>query len=377
MNTNTVQQLQSHPDRILTLDIGRGLAVIVMVMVHTLWMYGSQETQSQSVVGGILHLLGKGTAAFLVLMGFSMALSSRQSSLLILQRGVLLLLAGYGLNAIKFIVPIALFGTMPTSFTEAYGWQAPLSTAHYTYLLLTGDILQMAGTSLLLIALVRRWLNNSYSLFFLIFIVTCLSTEIRGWQPGVNGLDYVADLLWGADYNVYFPVFPWMACILTGLFFGNLFVRWRRDEARTFRVMALSGIVLVTIGLLTIYWDAEYHFNDFFHLGPGGVFYLLGLNGIAIWIIYRVMQAFSFGYISQFLIWCSARVTSLYAIQWTLVCWGMGIIGFQTLSPLQLTLMLPVMLAITFITQHLLELMVLSLRSLMRKNTAQTSIESI
>ena len=114
-------------NRIQVVDIARGLSVIVMIMVHTLWMYGSELTQSESVIGDLLHLLGKGTAAFLVLMGFSMALSSRNTAFGLIFRGVLLLLVAYALNFFKFIVPIAVFQTMPESFVQAYQWQSPLS----------------------------------------------------------------------------------------------------------------------------------------------------------------------------------------------------------------------------------------------------------
>jgi len=55
------------------------------------------------------------------------------------------------------------------------------------------------------------------------------------------------------------------------------------------------------------------------------------------------------------LCWCSVRVTSLYVLQWTLVCWGMGVIGFKTLSPEQLMLMLPIMIVLTLTVQYLLE----------------------
>jgi len=48
-----------------------------------------------------------------------------------------------------FLVPIAVFGTMPEAFIAAYGWSSPLGAAELGSLVLTGDILQMAGVSLL------------------------------------------------------------------------------------------------------------------------------------------------------------------------------------------------------------------------------------
>lgn len=341
--------------RILVVDIARGLSVIVMIMVHTLWMYGSELTQSESVIGDLLHLLGKGTAAFLVLMGFSMALSSRNTAFGLISRGVLLLAVAYALNFLKFIVPITLFQTMPESFVQAYQWQSPLNITQYVYLLLTGDILQMAAITLIIMGIFNKWLSsNSFIIVFGLLIIA-LSGELRGATLDINGLGYLVSLFWSDNYQVYFPVFPWMACVLFGRLFGNLFVQRQHDQGYTFKMMAITGAGLIACGVGLIAINTEYHFNNFFHLGPGGALYLIGLNGVGIWLLFHLIKIFPDNKFNQLLCWCSVRVTSLYVLQWTLVCWGMGVIGFKTLSPEQLMLMLPIMIVLTLTVHYLLE----------------------
>ena len=66
------------PARILEIDFGRGLAVFLMMIVHTLWMYGDAATQSESWLGIAIHIIGKGTAAFLVAMGISVVVCKPQ-----------------------------------------------------------------------------------------------------------------------------------------------------------------------------------------------------------------------------------------------------------------------------------------------------------
>ncbi|XQF94021.1 heparan-alpha-glucosaminide N-acetyltransferase domain-containing protein (plasmid) [Pseudoalteromonas espejiana] len=130
-----------------------------MILVHTLWMYSSTELQSESLFGAVIHILGKGTASFLVAMGLSMALSRRQTPMLLIKRGIQLLLLAYLMNAAKFWLPIDVFNTMPEAFINAYGWQSPLSAGQLQFMVLTGDILQLAGVSLLLFGAlnIARW----------------------------------------------------------------------------------------------------------------------------------------------------------------------------------------------------------------------------
>jgi len=341
--------------RIATLDIARGLSVLIMIMVHTLWMYGSVETQAESLVGTFLHILGKGTAAFLVLMGFSMAISRNQSPWYWFRRGLLLFSIGCLLNTLKFIVPIAIFKTMPDSFVAAYGWQLPLSFKQWQFLFLTGDILQFAGVSLIIMALIAPVLRNTSGILLAIVFITITSGELRGWEWSLPGFNYLSQLLFSATYQVYFPVFPWITCILSGLVFGRLFLQWDGHQKNTFDRMAVVGVLGLMLGGSLMLWNFSYHFNNFFHIGPGGILYLIGLNFIGLRIIFQFDQAIVSSRLGRLLVWCSERVTSLYGIQWTLICWGMGVIGYQTLTPAQLLSLIPVTVSLTLLLQWLID----------------------
>jgi len=118
------------------------------VKAHLVRLYATTALQSESAFGTVVHILGKGTASFLVAMGLSMALSRRQTPLLLIKRGLQLLLLAYLMNAAKFWLPIEVFNTMPEAFINAYGWQSPLSAGQLQFMVLTGDILQLAGVSL-------------------------------------------------------------------------------------------------------------------------------------------------------------------------------------------------------------------------------------
>lgn len=346
----------SRPVRLDALDLGRGLSVLVMIAVHTLWLYGDVKTQTASSLGAALHLLGKGTAAFLVAMGISFMLSRDQTVLGAVKRGGSLLALGYLMNGLKFLVPI-FAGTMPESFIHAYSWSSPLNARQLLYLLATGDILQLAGVSLLFMGLFRRAVTDGCWLMIVAVLCACLSHVVRGLRVGVGGLDYLCDLLWGTEYNVYFPVFPWITCIIAGMALGADFRAAGGNEALLYRRMLRYGVIFLAVGIGLLGYDWEVHFRDFFHLGAGGILYLVGLNLLGLRLLHELSRRFSCTAVANLLRYCSVRVTTLYVIQWTLLCWGMGVVGYQTLGRRGVILLIGVALTVTLLVQRGLDLL--------------------
>ena len=337
-------------NRLTEVDFGRGLAVFLMMLVHTLWMYADIPTQSETWLGAVIHFMGKGTAAFLLFMGISFILSGNQSVKSAVLRGLLILGFAYFMNTLKFIVPIEVFGTMPESFVNAYGWSSPLTMGQLTYIVLTGDILQMAGISFILVGLIRHFLKSKYAYLALACLITVVSKVVSGYQPDIDGLNYVARLFFSDHYQVYFPVFPWMSFILFGMFFGRLIEEQPNDYMKT---MFRFGLLSLLVGGCLMFVDFEYHFGNFFHLGPGGAFYLLGITLILFRIIYAITISGRLKGVTRFFKYLSARVTSIYIIQWTLICWGMGIFGFQQHGVIGVLLLMPLVVFATLATQFM------------------------
>lgn len=338
--------------RIEAIDFARGVSTAMLVVIHTLWMYGDQATQTNSWVGTIVHFMGKGTGMFLIAMGFSFTLSRNQSLILSFRRGIKLLAVGYGMNFLKFIVPIWA-GIMPDNFIEAYQWTVPAKFENMLFLVSVGDILQLAGLSLFLMGIVNHFSKNKYVPLILAVVIASCANFVRGIQAGVEGFDYFLDLLWGTGYNVYFPVFPWVSFILTGIFIGRVYLESERDQAFTFKQILQYGLVFLAAGGVLCIYNFKYHFGDFFHLGPGGTIYLIGFSLLLTWFAKFIVSKVPANKIFDFIFYMSKRVTSFYIIQWVLICWGMGVLGFQTLNAMQVLLMMPVMMALSLLTQRL------------------------
>ncbi len=343
--------------RIKSIDLARGIGVFFIPMAHTLLIYGTPYLQEESLFGIIVHFFGKWAGIFIIAMGFSYILSKRNTVITSLKRGVLLLFAGYFMNFLKFVIP-TLMGILPESFFNAYGWNSPINFNQMLYMTLTGDILQFAGMCLLFMGIIHKYAQQHKYLVLIIAAIILVSTEfIRGVHLGVPGVDYVLDLLWGKDWNVYFPVFPWFVFVLVGMFFGYVFKENNRNIEKTYQGMLYYGIITLIIGCLLCFYDYEFHMKDYFHTGIGGVLYLLGFNLLFFYSAQKVMHKIEHYKITQIFLYCSNKITSLYVVQWVLISWGMAFFGYHDKSGTSIAFLMVLFTLLTFIVQITLDKM--------------------
>ncbi len=350
--------------RILEIDLTRGISCFLIPMAHTLLIYGTTYTQQNSWLGLSVHFFGKWAGIFLLAMGFSYTLSKNNTILKSIIRGFLLLAAGYFMNFLKFIVPLFL-GLIPNNFIEAYGWTSPPSFDNMVYMVLTGDILQFAGMCLLFMGIIHKLvsLTNKWIPIIVTIILLSLVEFVRGYRPGITGLDYIFDLLWGAEWNIYFAVFPWFGFILVGMFFGYWYSEIDKNNAIIFKKMLQIGLVTVLTGGALCYYDYEFHMRDYFHLGIGGFIYLLGFNLMAFWLSFYWVKKFNFHKILAFFYYCSKKITTMYIIQWVVICWGMGVFGYHNKEAGSVLLLMLFYTLLTLGIQRLLDLLITKIKS--------------
>ena len=334
--------------RILELDLTKGVGVFFIPMAHTLLIYGTPETQESNWLGLVVHFFGKWAGIFIIAMGFSYALSKKNTIKSSIKRGILLLGAGYFMNFLKFIVPLFL-GLIPDSFIKAYGWTQPPTFDNMVYMVLTGDILQFAGTCLLFMGIINK-LVEKFSKWVPIIaaLLILVSLEfIRGFRLGIPGVDYIFDLLWGDQWNVYFPVFPWFGFTLVGMFFGYWYKEADKNRSFIFKKMLVAGIPAVIVGGILCYLNYDFHMRDYFHLGIGGYIYLIGFNLMSFSLAYFLVKQFNGSKVLDFFYYCSKKITSIYIIQWVVICWGMGIFGYHNQEN---STVIPLMILFTVLT---------------------------
>lgn len=333
--------------RIQTIDFARGLSVLLMIVIHTMLIYGSIPTQTKTIAGTITLWLGRGTPMFLITMGISFVLSRRQTFTAVCKRAVYILSIGYGMNVLKFLVPEYVFGGLPTAFLKAYGLTSQTLESAVFFLLL-GDILQLAGITLFIMAIINHYSNNKWIPLITALIVVTVSKEFSGLTIAIPVISYLFDLLFSNQFNVYFPVFPWSACILIGMFLGRWFKELNQNQNIFFNKMAFLGMGFLILGGIFNFINPEYHFGDYYHLGPGGCIVLIGVNLIFLYLVHQLVSLIKNpNPVFRLFTFCSKNVTSMYVIQWTLINWGMYVFGFWKHDAFTVMLLIPLFLILT------------------------------
>ena len=78
-------------------------------------------------------------------------------------------------------------------------------------------------------------------------------------------INYICDLFFSDQFNVYFPVFPWSAFILIGMFLGRWYKETNENKALFFKNTLKVGLFSVVVGGLLNFTNPSYHFADYYH----------------------------------------------------------------------------------------------------------------
>lgn len=306
--------------RILGLDLARGVAILVMVIGHTLGIYAIPGVVF-SPAGLVVVVVGVtlGAPVFTFLLGASLAFSKRATLKTGVVRGLKLLLLAYLLNFLRGTFPALL---MPRLFGMRLDSIAPHTPASLFW---TVDILHFAGLAVIVLTFIRSIVRKP-TIWVMLAVAAAVSAPMvwdrqSGWPP----LDWLLRVVWG---RAAFPLFPWVSYPLVGMALGFWLVS-SIDRNLLFRRAAGAGVTLLLLGTVITLSDPKFHLGDYFHSGPGGVMGMTGLvlTWVAVchWLVQRVKANPIF---KLFYFW-SARVTTVYCAHWIIIGWGVGIFGYH------------------------------------------------
>ncbi|MBN1342858.1 MAG: DUF1624 domain-containing protein [Phycisphaerae bacterium] len=304
------------PPRIAFLDLARGLAIFFMIMQHAMLIYGIKEGRS-SPLGMIVLLSGTGPAApvFMLIMGVFFVRPKTAGLRYGLVRGLKLIALGYLLNLLRFSIPVLIRARSGLGTDDIN-----LALSHFFAV----DILQMAGLSLMIMAIIRQYAPRPLIWLALAAAVALVSPLLWGRFQDYPPLA----LLWGKGTYVYFPLFPWVIYPLVGMFYSR-FLTPGRDLRPVMKRTALVGVGILVVGVVawvlllhTIYGVGDYHRNN---LGD----HLLTLGFVFVWLPFWwwVVEKLPGIPLFRLLYYWSRHVTAVYFIQWVLIGWSVFIVG--------------------------------------------------
>lgn len=317
--------------RISGIDAAKGLTVLVMPAVHTVMLY-SQPVVHRSAIGYFLMFFAEGPGAqlFMFLMGFSVVLAKQKTMGQVTGRAALLFVGGYVLNLLRMVIPAAL-GILPRELLRNYIVYPGMPDA--VSLLLTADILQMAGVSILIIHTVLHS-NKPMCLSLILFTALITSAPFMWDFHAANFFaDHFIGLAAAGDSRAFFPLFPWLCYPLAGLAAG-LWYRRRENNGNSYilKRAAGSGLLAVAAGvtvsaLSPLSWD-----RDFYRAGPGRSLYQTGFVLIWLCVAQVAGRKFAGSWVIRLLSFCSRNITIIYITQWLVISWGTAVSGYQSLG---------------------------------------------
>ena len=332
--------------RIQSFDRARGFTVLCMPMIHVVMLYSTVPVQ-QSLLGDILGFIAEGPGAqlFMLLMGVSFTFSKRISKSYVFQRAFYLLIAAYGLNFFKFIVPLGL-GLMPENLLTELQLKNDFTALNF--FLLIGDILHFAAIAYLILFFITRTRYYPYISLVLAIAIMWLSPYVWDQQTGISAFDHVIVLFNGHPPQTFFPVFPWLVYPLIGLTLGYLLKYSNHDYI--LKKIGLSGIGIMIISFCFPATTTVTEWLPFYRTEPPDTLFHLGFVLLWLAIFHWLNKKIPANPVFNLFNFCSKNITTIYIIQWILICWCMALTGYLQLN---MTYSIIWMIGITMLTLFL------------------------
>ena len=315
--------------RIKSFDLARGFTVLMIAPIHTMLVYSKLETRD-TCLGYFLAFIAEGPGAqlFMLLMGVYAAFSKPKPFDQVFMRSFVLLVAGYGLNILKFVLPMKL-GLLPANLL--LDLQVSSNADGYVQLIFMGDILAFASLALLILYFVKKHSKyQEFSIWLAVFIV-CSSPFFWDIHTGYGLPDYFFQLSGGHPPIVFFPLFPWLVYPLVGITIGY----WLQNNPRGFHYynrMAIIGACL----LLSGYCMREFITHDpspsFYRTNPADTLMHIGIVLVWLWVWEGMSNHYKPNLVFKTLSYASRNITLIYFIQWILILWMIPLFGYQDLD---------------------------------------------
>ena len=321
-----------------TFDVAKGLAVLLMVMIHVLDFYGLPEVRFGIFGTVVKFALGWPAASmFVFIMGIFVGFSGTERFGVEIKRALMLFALGYALNLLRGTVPMWLSIQLGLVTYDDVAPHTPLTE------FLIGDVFQFAGIALLICAVLKR-LSDQVLVWIAFALVVTFSSNFVWDKYTTSAIfnEFWKLFIGDEDAGTMFPIFPWLAYPVLGMAFGR-FVKQPHAATLDFLWCLKLGVVCVMLGVVLTLTNPDYHIVTNLRSGPGIVVLMTGIVLLFLYGIHLIVSRFKHTSVVTLLAFWGKYVTALYVVQWVLIGWGLMLVGLQQLS------MLPTLLAMAIV----------------------------
>ncbi len=292
-----------------TADMLKGIAILLMIQVHIVELFASNYLYSSNM-GKILLFLGGPPVApvFMIIFGYFM-LSPQKTILQLVRRGVGIFSLGMLLNlALNFNLILSVY-------------QKKIQADIWPYIFGV-DILQFAGLSLIIIALLKNTFQKHLSIMFgMILLSVFLGKLLLQYIPENNTLLYVSSYFYGSTYWSYFPLFPWIAYPLSGIAFYQLQQSMDLNFLKLPKIRIIAGSITLLLLIITMQFAFSITSNLSLYYHHGALFFLWVILFCMFYtlLIQPINQLLEKTIIIRYIKWLGKNVTLIYVIQWIII----------------------------------------------------------
>ncbi|MEG0340303.1 MAG: hypothetical protein RR573_10340, partial [Oscillospiraceae bacterium] len=246
-------------------------------------------------------------------------------------RGVKLLLLGYALNFFRETILIIIANGLKLQVNPPRDLISSIGAV---------DILQLAGMSFLLMALIKKASLNIRMILCVALLLQALGTLFIGFfQSAPIPLQYIAGLLFYANDYTTFPATAWFIYPALGVCFAYL-LRRVNDKYRFYKsVLWMSATLLLSVTICSYAMGIE--ITSYFVLPSyyqqGFLSSLLNSSAVGIAIsLYYYLSCLIKGRLKNVIQYISANITVIYIAQWLLIAYsfsGKELFGLPNLAP--------------------------------------------
>jgi len=347
--------------RVLYLDLCRGFTVLFIPIIHCVMLYSKIEVH-HSWLGQILAYIAEwpGGQVFMLMMGMWMAKSDKPATYH-LKRALLLLVLGYILNVVKYVLP-AWVGILPETFILDTHFS---TNSLFAELLSIGDVLHFSSIAMVIIVAIKS-IRGSLCIASGLLLFTILFSALA-WdlQSEYFIIQHLLHLIGGHPNQAFFPVFPWMVYVLAGFVLGMMM----EDSSRWMITMLFIGAVVMIIGMIIPASDSVYVFYRTDAIGT-----MQHLGFVIMWVpFWKWITPFvlRFQWLHLILQFCSRHITSIYFIQWIVVAWVFPIVGYRKLGVWQSAAVGGIITCVVLASSYILSLLSCLPKKLTKKGTSE------
>lgn len=324
-------------ERMSCFDHVRGITVGLMIICHTIIVYGSHSLLEKplGIFGEKIIGTWPGAPVFMIIMGIFFAFSHKRTALERITRGLKLLLLGLVLNCLRFVLPYLIAKQVnPKAVADLYVLAPNSDFSVLWQLFYFMDILTFAGLAFALLAIFDLALKKDWHWIALGLLVAWLSPHLWGIGRNWGAFYLIVQPFWGnalvpgLESDTAFPVFPWLVYPITGILIGKLFSRGN-DLSAVLKKISLAALLLLAAGGTIVLTSQQNQFGDFYRMYPGGILLCIAVDLLWIALFMLLTKYEIFQKPLNTLTFWSKNITLIYLVQWVLIGFGIIFIGYR------------------------------------------------